>query len=206
MKVGFGNGLSDRIPAVWAEPGKVLTQFRLHILFSLAVCAGALKTNETGRVPRAVRCRREREGPLRKPQEEEGQQRCLQEPRCGSRCCSRARSPCPAPPARLSPLSTSRQRNGPAGSGGNASDGITNLENTSCFGEKAAKSKAQLASVISAGSCLPCLPGARGSTFSMNPSEGRGTELRGARGFVFSRTQGACSAVFKMDQQPYIAS
>lgn len=61
---------------------------------------------------------REREGPLRKPQEEEGQQRCLQEPRCGSRCCSRARSPCPAPPARLSPLSTSRQRNGPAGSGG----------------------------------------------------------------------------------------
>lgn len=148
----------------------------------------------------------EREGPLRKPQEEEGQQRCLQEPRCGSRCCSWARSPCPAPPAQPSPLSTSRQRNSPAGSGGNASDGITNLENTSCFGEKAAKRKAQLASVISAGSCLPCLPGARGSTFSTNPSEGREPELRGARGFVFSRTQEACSAVFKMDQQPYIAS
>lgn len=147
----------------------------------------------------------EREGPLRKPQEEEGQQRCLQEPRCGSRCCSWARSPCPAPPAQLSPFhqQTAKQ---PGRFRGNASDGITNLENTSCFGEKAAKRKAQLASVISAGSCLPCLPGARGSTFSTNPSEGRETELRGARGFVFSRTQGACSAVFKMDQQPYIAS
>ena len=147
----------------------------------------------------------EREGPLRKPQEEEGQPLCSQEQRCGSCCRSWARSPCPAPPAQLSLLhqQTSKQ---PGRFRGNASDRITNLENTSCLGEKAAKRKAQLTSVSSVGSCLPCLLGARGSAFSTNPSEGRESELRGARGFVLFRTQGACSAVFKMDQQLYIAS
>lgn len=125
---------------------------------------------------RPVGCQQQRdadegEGPLRKLREEKGQQRCLQEWRCGSCCRSWVSSPCAAPPAQLSPLhqQTSKQ---PGRFNGNTSSGMTNLENTSCLGEKAAKRKAQLASISTAGGCLSCLPGVRGSVSARTRARG----------------------------------
>lgn len=161
-------------------------QYQVHILFSLAVCTGALKTNETSHVPAAVWCWWERGPP---PKTTGGGRPTALCP--GAELRFWMRSPDPGPPADIKKPGRFR---------GNASNAITNLENTSCLGEKAARRKAQLASISSA--FLASAPRQH------KPERGvRDRACRCQRVCVFLYWRSLfCSFYNKMDQQPYVAS